>query len=144
MKDFWKWLALEPYEKGVLNTYYIEIEPWFLKFLQPFNWMAQNPPMIFMYLLLRDEGSKTHSKGVEGSKAHSKGGRVRKDTTKRMRAQRHTQNGGEGLKAHSKGGRHINTYWLITSMHVLGKWSFHFHFKFFNTGNTNCYLLLSY
>jgi hypothetical protein len=34
--------------------------------------MAQNPPMIFMYLLLRDEGSKVHSKGVEGSKAHSK------------------------------------------------------------------------
>jgi len=25
-----------------------------------------------MYLLLRDEGSKAHSKGVEGSKAHSK------------------------------------------------------------------------
>jgi hypothetical protein len=39
--------------------------------------MAQNPPMIFMYLLLRDEGSKAHSKGVEGSKAHLKGGRVR-------------------------------------------------------------------
>jgi hypothetical protein len=29
--------------------------------------------MIFMYLLLRDDGSNAHSKGVEGSKAHSKG-----------------------------------------------------------------------
>ena len=45
--------------------------------------MAQNPSMIFMYLLLRDEGSKAHSKGVEGSKAHSKGV--------------------EGSKAHSEG-----------------------------------------
>jgi hypothetical protein len=35
---------------------------------------------------LRDEGSKAYSKGVEGSKAHSKGGRVRKHTTKRMKA----------------------------------------------------------
>ena len=29
-------------------------------------------PNDFMYLLLRDEGSKAHSKRVEGSKAHSK------------------------------------------------------------------------
>ena len=41
----------------------------------------------------------------EGSKAHSKGGRVRKRTTKGMRAQRRTQNGGEDSKAHSKGGK---------------------------------------